>query len=226
VGDVYGIEGDDILEAVFYTVADAPPQPTGIDMMRYMKADPHAWRVIRHSSGSQEDFRDYDYGGGYWAMVKNSLAEFWHTDGTYIYLTSDTSPGNCPSHDRDRCYKVNPGRWCLNYMTGGVAFHDGGHHVQFYHKDNCSTCADNSGGSSNTTTVTRIEHDHTFNRYGQNITLDEVIFVQGNTETQIFARHDGKALGRVGWVSDWGNSEIVELHWNRGALQDPPEGCC
>ena len=44
-------------------------------------------------------------------------------------------------------------------------------------------------------------------------------------ETQVFARHNGKALGRVAWYSSWGESEIVELHWDRGMVTAPQEFC-
>jgi murein DD-endopeptidase MepM/ murein hydrolase activator NlpD len=202
-----------------------PPPSTGIDMLSFMRAHPTAWRVVRHSSGAQEDFRDYDYGDGRWVMVKNSKGEWWHTDGTYIYLIEDTSPG--PTSDgQERCYKVHPGRWCKERMAIGETFNDGGHTVQFYTTHNCEPHSENSGVASNNTTVQRLEQNYTFNGFGQNITLDEVLFVKGNTETQIFARHQGKALGRVGWSSPWGGSEIVELYFDRGVLAQPPQKCC
>ncbi len=203
------------------------PLPNGnIDLMSFMKADPYAWRAVKHPAGNIEDFRDYDYGDGRWAMVKNNKAEFWRTDGTYIYLEKDTSPAPAPSDGTERFYTVRPGRWALNKMSAGQVFNDGGHVVQFYNIITCAPHPDNSGSAANKTTVLALKKPHTFNTYGQNMTLDEVLFIQGNTETQIFARHQGKSLGRVAWSSPWGNSEIVALYWDRGKLERPPFNPC
>lgn len=204
------------------------PPPVGgtmIDMLSFMKADPSAWRVVRHPDGSQEDFQSYDYGSGTWVMAKGSNGEWWRFDSQFIYLVEDTSPAP-DSQGRARFYRVTPGMWCQRMQEVGVTFNDGGHVVQFYSKSTCEPLDENSGQASNNTTVLRLEDNYTFNTYGQNLTLDQVLFVQGNTEIQIFARHEGKALGRVGWQAEWGESEIVELYFDRPPLSQPPQRFC
>lgn len=205
----------------------APPNKTTIDLLDYMLADPTAWRVVRHPQGNQEDFLAYNYGNGQWAMQKNNPqhAEFWAYDTNHIYLTMDTSPA--PASDgTDRFYVVTPGQWAKRYMAVGETFNDGGHTVQFYSKTTCQPHPENSGQATNQTTLVAIKQNYTFNTYGQNITLDEVIFIKGGVETQIFARHQGKALGRVGWQAPWGQSEIVELYFDRPPLNQPPQKYC
>lgn len=204
-----------------------PETPTQqINLLNFMRADPTAWRTVRHPNGSQEDFREYWYPNeNRWAMVKNSLAEFWEFDNNYIYLKKDTSPAP-DSQGNDRLYIVEPGKYAKRYMSIGETYNDGGHYVQFYRKSDCQPLSENSGHSGNNTTVLRLEENYTFNTYGQNLTLDEVLFIQGNTEIQVFARHNGKSLGRVAWMSSWGNSEIVELYFDRGELTEPPEEYC
>jgi murein DD-endopeptidase MepM/ murein hydrolase activator NlpD len=209
-----------------FMVMEPEPAPGGelVDMLSFMRADPDAWRVVRHPDGSGEDFRDW-HDGQWWAMQKNQLAEWWFYDDDYIYLREDTSPA--PADDgTERCYKVTPGRWCRRFQRVGETFDDGGHTVQFYSKATCQPHEQNSGQARNVTAVLSVRRPYTFNKYGQNLTLDEVLFVQGNTETQVFARHQGRPLGRVAWSSPWGESEIVELYFDRGRLAKAPARCC
>jgi hypothetical protein len=97
-------------------------------------------------------------------------------------------------------------------MAEGDIYHDGGHFVQFYRKSNNDPHPQNSGFTSNTTTLVKVHVPFTFNSYGQNITLDDVIEVKGNTETHYFARQQGVSFGRVAWASPWGRSEISEIY--------------
>lgn len=225
----YNIAGDDLLEGIFYTKENLQL----IDLVSYIVADPLAWRVVQHPEGNQENFRDYRFvGSNAVAMVKNGdapqyaqEAEFWQWDDSYIYLTQDTSPGP-DSMGTPRLYKVTPGIYAKRYMAIGETFRDGGHTVQFYAKADCRKLLENSGASQNVTTILDLRTNYTFNRYGQNLTLDSVLFVQGNTETQIFAKHEGRSLGRVGWTSPWDQSEIVALHFDRGYLLAPPRKYC
>ena len=227
----YGIPGGSVLEGLFYRLAPTPPQ--GVNLLGFMRADPDAWRVVRHSSGVQEDFRDYIYPDRQeWAMVKNGaapqalqIAEFWTFDDNFIYLKADTSP-DPDSQGTPRLYKVNPGRYAKKFMRVGETFNDGGHHVQFYAKEDCRMLPENSGYSANNTTFVAFERNYRFNRYNQNIILDEVIILRGNVEMQFFARHQGRSLGRVAWQSPWGDSEIVELYFDRGRLTMPPRRYC
>lgn len=231
LADRYNIPGNDVLEGLFYK--PRPSQGEPINLLSFMRADPFAWRVVRHSSGAQEDFRDYHYPNSQeWAMVKNGaapqheqIAEFWAFDDNFIYLKQDTSP-DPDSQGTPRLYKVEPGRYARRVMRVGDVYHDGGHYVQFYAKSDCRMLPENSGHSSNNTRVLKLERNYRFNRYGQNIVLDEVLFLQGNSETQVFARHQGRALGRVAWASPWGDSEIVELYFDRGQLTMPPRRYC
>lgn len=225
----YNISGNDVLEGLFYR----EPEPVGltVDLARFMIAQPHIWRVVRHPAGNQEDFRDIILNSsGRWAMVKNQTppyeyAEFWSHDSQYIYLTKDTSPADA-SDGTKTMYIVNPGRWAKRRMRVGETFNDGGHVVQFYNKLTCEPHPERSGNASNTTTLLDYRTNFTFNRYGQGITLDEVIFLKGNTEIQIFARHNGVAYGRVGWDAPWGQSEVVEIRTDRGILTVPPREFC
>ena len=206
-----------------------PDEPTGdeIDLLSFMLADEHVWRVVRHPDGSQEDFRDYKYiGEAHWAMVKNQAetwrSEHWYWDDTYIYLKRDYTPEPAPSDGTRRFYVVTPGRWARRFMQEGQSFNDGGHTVQFFDLATGQPHPDNSGLNTNITTVASLHRNYPFNTYGQNLILDEVLFIQGNTEKQIFGKHAGLSLGRVGWASPWGRSEIVELHTDRGYIEIPP----
>jgi murein DD-endopeptidase MepM/ murein hydrolase activator NlpD len=205
-----------------------PPPPPGPkrDLLTFMRADPTAWRVVRHPAGNQEDFQDF-HQGNVWFMQKNRLYEKYRFDNDFIYLIEDNSPA--PADDgTDRFYRVDPGRYVRRHMAHGEVFNDGGHYVQFYSKATCQPHPQNSGHASNNSMV-RFETNKLFNAYGQNIRIDEVMIVSaasGGGEVQYFGRHNGKALGRVAWSSSWGESEIVELYFDRTPLQNPPEQPC
>lgn len=209
------------------------PEPDGetIDVASFQQADPLAWRVIRHPDGRQEDIRDMALGDGLFVRAKNSLGEWWQIANGFAYLIHDTSP-DVGAEGVARVYTIyknglpgapkNPER-----MEIGKEWRESSsHHVQFRARTDCRELDENSGSATNTAVLTRYEAPYTFNAYGQNLTLDEVIWIQTGVESQIYAKHDGKIVGWCGWVAPWGQSEIVELHWNRGALQDEPPRYC
>ncbi len=98
--------------------------------------------------------------------------------------------------------------------------------VVFRARDDCRPLGENSGQAQNHSTVTRHERNYTFNRYGQELTFDEVIWEKTGVETQIYGRKDGKSCGWIGWDAPWGSCEPVEIHWNRGRMSREPNRMC
>ena len=230
VDEVYGIQGNDLLTGVFYKLKESTGQD--IDVASFMVADPTAWRVVRHSSGSQEDVQEMSLGGGLSVRRKGSNGEWWQYSTNYAYLVHDTSPSP-DSQGNERVYTLykngsvgapkNPSKMKL----GETWYETGDHYVQFRAKNGCRDLSENSGYAQNYCKLARYEQNHTFNSYGQNITLDEVIWLEtSNGETQIYAKDANKVVGWIGWESSWGSSEIVELHWDRGVLTEEPNRYC
>jgi len=216
-------------------VKDVPvePPPTGnIDVGSFMKADPYAFRVVRHSSGSGENIQDMDLGNGLWVRAKNSNAEWWEMDSNYAYLVHDTSPS--PQSDgTERVYtlttngvvgsKKNPLKMSVNYRWNEPS----PHHVQFRAKNGCRELSENSGSATNYATLVTHEYNKVFNSYGQNIVVDEYIELEtSHQEYQGYAKKDGRVVGWCSWRSPWGNSEITELYWDRGKLEQEPNRYC
>jgi hypothetical protein len=194
------------------------PSGGGVDMLSYMRGDPGIMFEVRHPNGSQERFHTQDdpRNPAAWFYVKNALWEHWRVEGNYIRICSDVSPGDADDGTA-RYYIVRQNGtygspYCPRMMAEGDIYHDGGHFVQFYRKSNNDPHPQNSGFTSNTTTLVKVHGPFTFNSYGQNITLDDVIEVKGNTETHYFARQQGVSFGRVAWASPWGRSEISEIY--------------
>lgn len=210
---------------------EPPPSGQLIDLRRFMQADAHCWRVVRHGDGSQEDVQDMALGGGLFVRRKNGLGEWWRVDDDYFYLIHDTSPA--PGSDgMQRVYTLTkngrPGA-PKNRVTQrvGEAWQEAGtHHVQFRAAAGCMALTENSGEAQNLAAVTRYEMSYTFNRYGQHLTFDEAVWLQTGAETQIYGRIDGRAAGWIGWEAPWGASEVVEVHWDRGVMTEEPERYC
>ena len=207
--------------------SSAPADEATIDVASFMKADPKAWRVVRMNSGSQEDVRDLDLGGGMWVRAKNRNGEWWKLDDNFAYLLHDTSPAN-DKKGNERVYTLykdgqvgapkNPCRMALQSKWQEAA----PHLIQFRAKKNGRKLDTDTGEQTNECTLIRHEFNYTFNAYGQNLTLDEVIWLQYGAETQIYAKHDGRVVGWVGWEAPQGKSEIAELYWDRAVLQQEP----
>jgi murein DD-endopeptidase MepM/ murein hydrolase activator NlpD len=209
-----------------------PPQPGTVNVLSFMFADPEAWRVVRQPSGAQEDIQDMDLGGGAWVRRKNDNGEWWKADTQFAYLIHDTSPAP-GSQGIDRLYTLyknnipgapkNP----ISMNVGQTWTESGSHLVQFRARADCGYLEENSGHASNTCKLTRYEQNgYVFNAYGQNLHVDEAIWLQTGVETQVYAKKDGRVIGWCGWSSPWGSSEIVELYFNRGVMtEEPPRYC-
>lgn len=209
-----------------------PPPPTErVDIFSYMRADPTAWRVVRHPSGHQEDVQDMSLGNGLWVRRKNQEGEWWKIVGGLAYLLHDTSPA--PQSGITRVYTLyknemvgapkNP-----RYLALGEKWvEDGTHMVRFRAKQGCQHLSENSGPAQNSCQLIRYFGDgYEFNQYGQHLRVDSAIWLQTGQETQIYAKKDGKSIGWVGGYSPWWESELVEVHWNRGILTKEPNRFC
>jgi murein DD-endopeptidase MepM/ murein hydrolase activator NlpD len=207
------------------------PLPPAIDLYRFKVADPDCWRVVRMPDGRQEDVQDMDLGGGMFVRRKGSNGEWHRHNGHFFWLIHDTSP-DVGKEGIERVYTLykngQPGapKSKVFQAVGELWKEDGVHHVQFRAKADCRKLDENSGAASNSSIITRHEKNYTFNRYGQNLTFDEVIFERTGVETQIYGRKDGKSCGWIGWEAPWGSSEPVEIHWNRGRLTVEPKRWC
>lgn len=207
--------------------SSAPADEATIDVASFMKADAKAWRVVRMNSGSQEDVRDLDLGGGMWVRAKNRNGEWWQLDDDYAYLLHDTSPAD-DKKGNERVYTLykngkvgapkNPRRMALQSKWR----EETPHFIQFRAKKDGRKLDTDTGERSNECVLIHHEFNYTFNAYGQNLTLDEVIWLQYGAETQIYAKHQGRVVGWVGWEAPQGKSEIVELYWDRAELQQEP----
>jgi hypothetical protein len=206
-----------------------------IDLTRFKIADPDCWRVVRMTqpdgSTHSEDVQDMELGGGVFVRRKGNNGEWHKRDGQYFYLIHDTSPDK-DSSGNDRAYTLykdgKPGapKSKLAQAVNELWTETGTHTVQFRSKIGCLPLAENSGVASNSSRITRHEKNYTFNRYGQSLTFEEVIWEQTGKETQIYARKDGRACGWIGWSAPWGESEPVEIHWDRGRLTQEPKRWC
>lgn len=202
-----------------------------IDLTRFMKADKTAWRVVRMPNGSQEDVQELDLGGGLYVRRKNQLAEWWKVDGSFFYLVHDTSPDK-GQEGIERVYTLtkngvagapkNP----LSMKVGQKWTESGTHHVQFRAKQGCANLSENSGNATNSAELVAHKTNYIFNSFGQNLKVDEAIWIKTGDETQIYARKDGKAIGWCGWSAPWGSSEIVELYWDRAPMTTEPNRYC
>jgi GH25 family lysozyme M1 (1,4-beta-N-acetylmuramidase) len=207
------------------------PSPTAIDLYRFKVADPDCWRVVRMPDGRQEDVQDMDLGGGMFVRRKGNNGEWHRHNGQFFWLIHDTSP-DVGDEGIPRVYTLYkngvPGapKSKVFQAVGEQWKEEGVHHVQFRAKADCRLLAENSGAASNSSIITRYEKNFTLNRYGQNLTFDEVIFEKTGVETQIYGRKDGRSCGWIGWSAPWGESEPVEIHWNRGRLTVEPKRWC
>jgi hypothetical protein len=220
----------DVVDPHPYITAVPPPSQT-IDLTRFFVAHPDCWRVVRHPGGNQEDIQDMSLPGGFWVRRKNQQGEWWKQDSQFYYLVHDTSPAP-GSQGVERLYTLTkngiPGapKNPLQMALGGAWQESGSHHVQFKAKNNCALLPENSGNAQNTAVLTRHETNYTFNTYGQGLVFDEVIWIQTGQETQIYGRHNGQSAGWLGWSAPWGQSEPVEIYWDRGRMTQEPNRIC
>lgn len=202
-----------------------------IDLLRFKVADADCWRVVRHPSGAQEDVQDLELGDGMFVRRKGNNGEWHRYDTGYFSLIHDTSPAvgtggvervytlykdGVPGAPKSRRFQVLGQEWV----------EDGLHRVQFRAKRGCGLLAENSGMAQNRSVITRYERGYTFNRYGQVLTFDEVVWEKTGVELQIYGRKDGRGCGWIGWSAPWGESEPVEIHWDRGRLAAEPNRWC
>jgi Peptidase family M23 len=213
---------------------DDPPSPAGIDLTRFMVADPTCWRVVR-GPGGQEDVQDLQLGNGLYVRRKNQLAEWWKVDGQYFYLVHDTSPAPAesgPEQGIERVYTITKGgqpgapKNPLAMAVGQSWTESGSHQVQFKAKADCKLLVTNSGNATNTAVLTDYKQNYVFNGYGQNLKFEEVIWLQTGQETQIYGRKDGKPCGWLGGSAPWWSSEPVEIHWDRPPMVSEPNRYC
>lgn len=224
----YNITGNDVLEGIFY---ERKAVATGLDMRRFIVADPSCWRVVRMPNGGQEDIQDMSLSGGMFVRRKNALGEWWKVDSQFFYLVHDTSPSK-DSQGTERVYTLTkngtPGAPMIPVSLAlNQAWQEpGSHNVQFRAKSDCRLLNENSGDAQNSVILVRYEKNFTFNRYGQNLTFDEVVWLKHKTETQIYGRKGGKSCGWIGWSAPWGESEPVEIYWDRPTMTTEPNRYC
>ena len=209
-----------------------PTPPTGetINLAWYQQAEPHVWRVVKSvdAAGNEhgQDVQDMDLGNGRMVMRKNSDGEWYRFENGYRLRERDSSPGD------GRLYimtqngleggRVNPESIVLGETWTDSTFH----HVQFYSKDGCVADPLNSGDVVSFCRATKAENV-TFNTYGQNLTFDEVVYLETNNgETQMYGVYQGVRCGWIGWTSDWGTAEPVEIHFGRGVMTEEPKRYC
>lgn len=207
----------------------------GIDLLSYKLADPDCWRVIQmtRSDGTthSEDIQDMELADGLFVRRKNTNGEWHRYDSSYFYLVHDTSP-DVGTEGVARVYTLykdnTPGapKSRRRQSVGEVWRENGLHRVRFRARHDCRDLTENSGMAQNSSVITRFERNYTFNRYGQNLTFDEVIFERTGVETQIYGRKDGKSCGWIGWQAPWGSSEPVAIYWDRGRLTTEPNRYC
>lgn len=213
------------------TVTPPPPPGDLIDLRRFMIADPHCWRVVRHPNGSQEDVQDMALGGGLYVRRKNGLAEWWRLDEGYFYLVHDTSPAP-DSAGNERCYTLRKNGRAgapknkIKQRLGEVWRESTPHQVEFRAKAGCRPLAENSGQAYNSAVITRHEVNFTFNGFGQALRFDEVVWLQTGVETQIYGIIGGRPAGWIGWSAPWGQSQPVEVHWDRPVMTTEPNRYC
>lgn len=202
-----------------------------IDLMRFKLADPECFRVVRHPQGSQEDVQDMELGDGLFVRRKGGNGEWHRYDDQFFYLVHDTSPD--PGVERiPRVYTLyKNGRVgapkSRRYQAVGEQWHEQGlHRVVFRAKDGCRSLAENSGDAPNHSVIERYERNFTFDRYGQSLTFEEVIWERTGVEMQIYGRMRGRSCGWIGWEAPWGSSEPAEIHWDRGRLTQEPDRVC
>lgn len=207
------------------------PVAAAVDLRRFIMADPTCWRVVRSPNGGQEDVQDMLLKGGLFVRRKNALAEWWKSDTQFYYLVHDTSPAP-DSQGNERVYTLSKNAVAgapmmpLSLAVNQSWQESGTHNVQFRAKSDCRLLSENSGAAQNAAALVRYEKNFTFNRYGQNLIFDEVIWLKHKTETQIYARKDGKPCGWIGWSAPWGESETVELYWDRPPMMQEPNRFC
>jgi hypothetical protein len=169
--------------------------------------------------------------GGMFVRRKNSLAEWWKSDGQFYYLVHDTSPDK-DSQGNERVYTLTKGGVVGAPMMPTLLVlnqswtESGTHLVQFRAKSDCRLLPENSGSAQNSVTLIRYEKNFVFNTYGQNLMFDEVIWLKHKTETQIYGRKDGKPCGWIGWQAPWGQTEPVEIYWDRPPMPTEPNRYC
>lgn len=239
----YGLSGyvvADVVNPAPYIPSGAelplyPGAGTTIDLTRFKIANQDCWRVVvmtrPDGSTHSEDVQDMDLGGGMFVRRKGNNGEWHKVDGQFFYLIHDTSPDK-DSQGNDRVYslykdgKAGAPKSKLLQAVNETWVEPGAHVVQFRSKSSCLPLPENSGTAVNSSRITRYERNYTFNRYGQNLTFDEVVWEKTGVETQIYGRKDNRSCGWIGWESPWGESEPVEIHWDRGRLTQEPKRWC
>lgn len=218
-----------------YVPVTAAPGLDFVDLLRFKIANPDCWRVVvmtrPDGSTHSEDVQDMDLGKGLFVRRKGNNGEWHKVDGQYFYLIHDTSPDK-DSQGNERVYslykdgKSGAPKSKLVQAVNELWKETGTHVVQFRSKRDCRSLSENSGYASNSSQITRYEKNYTFNRHGQALTFDEVVWEKTGEEMQIYGRKDGRSCGWIGWSAPWGESEPIEVHWDRGRLTREPEIWC
>jgi hypothetical protein len=190
-----------------------------------------------------EDVQDMDLGvlpSGVRLFVrrKGDNGEWHGYNSDYFYFFHDTSPDVNKDENVPRVYTLyerqggpaGAKKSKVHQAVGEQWVAPANHWVQFRAKGNCRPLAGNTGEARNTSVIVRYEQNYTFNRYGQGLTFDEVVWESGvgsgPQEVQIYGRKGGKSCGWIGWSSSWAWSEPVEIFWNRGRLTTEPKRYC
>ena len=209
-----------------------PAQGTAVDIFSFQKADPRAFRVVKQidENGNErgEDIQDMDLGDGVFVRRKNQNGEWWRL-GELIH---DTSPAP-DSQGNERVYTLykfgqpgapkNPQFLMLNELWSETGVHE----VVFRAKDDCRFLQENSGEHKNTAVLTRYEaNGYVFNRFGQDLYVDEAIWLQTGGETQIYCKLQGVSLGWCGWSAFGFHTEPVEFHFDRAPMTQEPKRYC
>jgi len=176
-----------------------------IDIHAYWTNETGGCITEQLSTGPTQDVWCHSTG----AIQKGNTVEVWQLVDHGIVQIGDTSPGP-DAQGTPRYYLINHGDgtlWVPRYVDVGMSYHDGGHHVQFHAMSDCRTLPQNSGEASVTVAIISVG-PRTFNAFGQNLTFNDVLTLNGNGETHYF----GRGYGRLGWTIPGAFSEVVEIH--------------
>lgn len=234
IDEIYGIDGPDILEAIFYEVV-AAPAPVGIDLRPYFWGINNAMQwVLTNDRGAGEDCQIQTTGRDAWQLVKNRNVERFtlttRNGRQMIGRTVDTSPG------RGRIYTLaddgaNDSAWAPAVMAMGEVY-TRRPVVTFYDAASCRVL-------SQTRQITTIKLVRTFETFDnwvwagrQNIpriVLDDCVLLQwDNLEQYVLSR-------RFGYLVAWRRlydepaaplwSVITEINTGRPPLIPAPVPC-
>ncbi|MCP5017330.1 MAG: hypothetical protein GY938_18985 [Ketobacter sp.] len=209
-----------------------PPIPGDKYETSFMRAEPHAWRVIKRGDGSGEDVWDLGLSDNQDVRVKNRTEGEWYeyrNDG--VWRIRDTSPAP-DSHGNERLYEQsfdwNPGGQIAPMVAEVGITYTYYSDVQFKSKNGCHNLEENSGQNVMSTFLLKeVIQNHTFTT---GLTVDWLYVTVQTGEVQLYAMKDDTRLGWVGGGADQDNNawsaELNELYYDRDIPQGEPDRYC